>query len=252
MTPEEAAEKLNNYLLKGVQSEITWAEEARALSFTIGRNALVINNNNFGLVLGRLQEICAERETLCVAKIFDKPHSRHPLRSIPAILDLIEENADLWNLPGRELLEPILFENGYGSFEEKSNKDVVYAIVRFYRDSLPSVRKRDECELSASLNAVLQSRNKVHAHNEAIAREERNLPSWSDTEKLTEFARDFVNTIIYGFLEISAIIYEADRPARQMETLLGVCGLATEEFYSNDANYFLVERLRKKLIKELR
>ena len=191
--------KLKNYILFGIQTELTLAQEARNLASVIGNHSQIVNARGFGNLFARLQEIFSERETLCVAKIFDRPNRTYPSRNISSILNLIEENADLWSLPERNCLERVLMENGYNSCSEFSNRELALNIVSFYRNDMPSVDNKETHELSASLDAVFQSRDKVHAHNESISAEERVLPTCSDTQMLMEYAEDFIEIISLGF-----------------------------------------------------
>ena len=55
------------------------------------------------------------------------------------------------------------------------------------------------CNLSVALKGVLKSRNKVHAHNEAIDAALRTRPTWGGTESLVDYAKDFVCVIGMAF-----------------------------------------------------
>ncbi len=250
MNIQEAEEKLENYLLNGIQAELYWAKEARAAAIVIGNHSQKTNNTRFRSLFGRLQEVFSERETLSVAKMFDKPNKRNPVRSISTTLDLLEENADLWNLQERDFLEDFLLKNGFGCMSEKTYREISMAVVEVYRATLPLSTKKDYCELSSSLDAVLQSRNKVHAHNEAILASERTLPSWNDTKILTDYAEDFVKTIRRGFLGLAEIIYEPNSTARHLEQLMAVSNLVNEKYKSEQSNLWAIERLKKELFKE--
>ncbi len=109
LKPEE---KLENYLTYGILSEVIWAEEARALALVIGNHASKINHSEFRFLFGRLQDIFSERETLGVAKIFDKPDRNYPVRSVSSILNLIEDYSDLWTLSGKNNIETFLLAEG--------------------------------------------------------------------------------------------------------------------------------------------
>jgi hypothetical protein len=85
MRVEEAERHLNDYLLNGIAAEIFWAEEAYALAEKIGQHAQAIHAAGFTSLFGSLQTILSDRQTLAVTKMFDWP-SKHPTRSIPAIL----------------------------------------------------------------------------------------------------------------------------------------------------------------------
>jgi len=246
MDTQEAEKKLRSYLLYGIQTELTLAQESRGLAFIIGKHSTVINDRDFGSLFARLQEIFSERETLCVAKIFDRPNKRNPLRSISSILNLIEENADLWSLPERSCLEKILTDNGYDSCEKITNRELALNIVSFYRSDMPSIDKKETCKLSASLDAVFQSRDKVHAHSEAIPIEERTLPTWADTQTLIEYANNFTKTISLGFLEISDIVMLTHETLpNQFEILLGIANLVNDDFQSEKLG--LIKEMRRRL-----
>jgi len=64
MNTQEAEERLKDYLLYGIQSELSWAKEARAVAVVIGKHSQRINSTRFAPLFGRLQEIFSERETL--------------------------------------------------------------------------------------------------------------------------------------------------------------------------------------------
>ncbi len=250
MTIQEAEEKLENYLLYGLQAELHWAKEARTVAIVIGNHSAVINNTRFRTLFGRLQEIFSERETLSVAKIFDRPNRISPVRSISTTLILLEENVDLWNLSERDFLEDFLLENGYGDMSEKTNREISIAVIEVFRKTLPLSAKKDSCQLSNSLDAVLQSRDKVHAHNEAISASERTLPSWKDTQLLIDYAEDFIKTIIRGFLGVAVIVNEPTLTARHLEQLMAISNLVNEDYKSEQGNQWAMERLRKELFKD--
>ena len=249
MNTQEVEEKLENYLLYGLQSELYCAKEARAIAIVIGNHSERTNNTRFKALFGRLQEVFSERETLSVAKMFDGPNRRNPVRSIPTTLDLLEEHADLWNLQERDFLEDFLHKNGYGCMSEKTDKEISIAVTEIYRTTLPLSTKKDSCQLLRSLDAVLQSRNKVHAHNEAILASERTLPSWKDTQLLTDYAEDFIKTIIRGFLGIAEIINEPSVMSKYLEQLMAISNLVNEEYKSEQRNIWVVERLQNELFK---
>ncbi len=104
--------------------------------------------------------------------------------------------------------------------------------------------------MSNSLDAVLQSRDKVHAHNEAISASERTLPSWKDTQLLIDYAEDFIKTIIRGFLGVAVIVNEPTLTARHLEQLMAISNLVNEDYKSEQGNQWAMERLRKELFKD--
>lgn len=204
MDTKQAEEILNDYLMNGLVTEIFWADEARAAAVSIGERSPDINAAGFGDVLGHLQTIFSERETMAVAKLYDPPDKRYPTRSIPAMLDLIERHADLWNLPQRHALEKCLASGGQAPavIQGMSNEALARAVVSHYRLTLPEKGKASTDKLSAGLEAVREARNKVHAHNEAIDKAARTRATWGDTRALLDYAKEFACVIGYGFLGI--------------------------------------------------
>ena len=247
MTKEEAETTLKDYLEKGILAESFWAEEAREMTFAIGRNSQVINARKMGSLFGRLQEIFSDRETLCVAKLFDRPSKKYPTRSIPAVLNLIKEHAAILDVPGRPHLEALLGKNGFIDSDKKTNEELIKDVVLFYESIIPHPDKKVGCALSASLDAIFQSRDKVQAHNEAVLPEDRILPKWSDSKNLVEFSKQFAEFILYGFFGIvggsAALVPE--RNASSLELLLGVLGLTTDEF--NEKYGFMVTDMKERL-----
>lgn len=228
MNLAEAEEKLDDYLMKGIVSEIFWADEAKAFAVKISEHAATVNPTQYGRLVGRLQTMASDLETLAVAKMFDADKRT---RSIPNILTLIDDNIPLWQLKDRRALEIFLIEEGHDetSIKGKTDSDLIKLTTWRYRATLPHPAKASHCDLSAALKAVRESRNKVHAHNEAIDAAARTLPTWGATESLVAYAKDFVCVIAMGFF------------ARWM-------GKGTDNYYlSNDARRTsqLFERLMK-------
>jgi len=181
-----------------------------------------------------------------IAKIFDRPR-RFPVRSIPAILNLIEEYAQMWSLPERNYLENMLSSGDYNSFEGKSNEQISLEIVNFFRQSMPSFEKKDRDELSSALDCVFQSRDKVHAHNESIPKTERKLPSWTDTKILTEYTEEFIKTISRGFFGWAEIVSQPEMMSKQLEMIMGVSNLVSEDYVKEEDSAWFIEELRKEL-----
>ncbi|HUS11038.1 MAG TPA: hypothetical protein VMZ30_11270 [Pyrinomonadaceae bacterium] len=84
--------------------------------------------------------------------------------------------------------------------EGASDADLILLTTGHYRRTLPHPDKASHCDLSAALKAVRESRNKVHAHNEAIDAAARTRPTWGGTENLVAYAKDFVCVIAMAFL----------------------------------------------------
>lgn len=204
MNVEEAEERLRNYLHEGIAVEIFWADQAYTLAEEIGKHAEQINAANLGELLGSLQLILSDRHTLSIAKIFDPKKKKYSTRSIPVTLTLLEKNAELWRVPQRRTLHQALIEAGSdGSHvEQLSNAELTHAIVAHFRNTLPDPKRIGSNRLSLSLDALRQSRNKVIAHNEDIEMSALQQPTWGEATSLLNYAKEFVATIEFGYLNL--------------------------------------------------
>jgi AbiU2 len=188
---------LKDYLLYGIAKEIFFADEAKLLVVEIGKYAETLNAQGFGRLFGSLQVAYSDRQTLCVTKMFDSENTRYPTRSIPAILNLIENNSSIWTLPQAHQLHKTLTDTGQDRqyVETLNNAQLSLAIVSHFRSTLPQVQRAGICSLSKSLIALREARDKVIAHNEAIAQSARTYPTWGDAEALVTYAKNFLVTI---------------------------------------------------------
>lgn len=202
MNTQTAEETLRDYLMNGVVTDIYWADQAKAAALLIGEHSAFINAEDFGEVFGHLQTIFSDRETMAVAKLYDTPSTQYPTRSIPAMLKLIEQHSGLWSIPERHKLEQLLIHNGTDPalVRGMGNQQVTLDVASYFNRTLPHKSKMASCKLSAALEPVRETRNKVLAHNEAINKAARTLPTWDDTKALVDYAKDFVCIIGFGFL----------------------------------------------------
>jgi len=141
---------------------------------------------------------------------------------------LLENNIPLWHLKDRRALELFLMNEGHDETTLKASSDteLITLTIDHYRQTLPHPSKSSQCNLSAALKAVRESRNKVHAHNEAIDATLRTRPTWGGTESLVTYAKNFVRVIAMAFFALSLgpanyyLSYDAARTAHLFERLL--------------------------------
>jgi hypothetical protein len=227
----EAENQLRDYLFQGIGQEIFWADEAYALAEEIGKHADQINAAGFGRLFGSLHIILSDRQTLSVTKMFDPPSRRYPTRSIPATLDFLEAHAELWKVPQWHKLQETLLGGGLASayVEQLDNVKLTRAIVAHYRAA--------HAKLSPPLEALLQSRNKTIAHNEAVDRSTLQHPTWGGALSLVNYAKDFVSTIGYGYLNTLfgqgsqdyILTHEARRPSLALRRLLEAANVSARQ-----------------------
>jgi len=201
---KEAEEILNDCLMNGIAKELFFADHTKALAVTIGKHSSAINSKGFGDLFGSLQNILSDHQTLAVAKIYDPPSKRYPTRSIPAMLSLIERHSSLWSLPQRHTLERLIVDDGHhpSTVQHMDNQQLSLAVVSHFNRTIPHRDKAGHCSLSSALETVREARDKVHAHNEAIDKAARKMPTWGGVESLVNYAKDFACVISFGFLSL--------------------------------------------------
>lgn len=203
MDVEAAEERLRDYLLEGIATEILHADEAYSLVVEIGKHAEQINTANYGVLFGSLQLILSDRQTLSITKIFE-PVGRYPTRSIPATLAFLEKNANLWKVVQPQQLHQVLAETGSDILrvEQLCDAELTHAVVAHFRANLPDPKRVDAHRLSLSLGALLKSCDKVIAHNEAIELSALQKTTWEEATSLVNYAKEFVATIGDGYLNL--------------------------------------------------
>ncbi len=203
--------------------QILWADLAYELAKEIGNHRDQISEASFGELFVRLQEILSDRQTLEATKLLDPQKKNYPTRSIPGTLALLKRHARLWCIPQREsLIEALLQGGSEGThLDQLSNEELTYAIVKHYEANLPDAP------------LLLQSRDKVIAHNEHITGPALEAPTWGEATRVTTYAKDFVITIGYGYLSLlwgrDSSEYDpqnaAQRPAVALARLLRTAGI---------------------------
>ena len=83
-------DKLDSYYV-ALMKDIYTAEESLFLEELIGKNALSINEKNFGNLFGRLQGILLNNVRLCICRIFEE-QKKNSLWSIPATIEFIKKH----------------------------------------------------------------------------------------------------------------------------------------------------------------
>ena len=81
-----------------------------------------------------------------------------------------------------------------------NNEQLSLTIVSHFRNTLPQNNGTDS--LSLALIKIRDARNKSIAHNEAEAQNARTLPTWGEAEALVNYAKNFVTTMMLGFLNV--------------------------------------------------
>ena len=148
---------------------------------------------------------------------------------------LIERHSSLWRLPQRHVLERLIIDEGHNpsTIQVMNNQQLSLLVVSHFNRTMPHKDKAGPCSLSSALEAVREARDKVHAHNEAIDKVSRKLPTWGGVESLVDYAKDFACVVGFGFLSLylgnSSMDYmlgtDARQLSRKMEKLLVLANL---------------------------
>ncbi len=80
--------------------------------------------------------------------------------------------------------------------------ELTYTLVAHHRSTLPNPKTVNAHRLSMSLTALLQFRDKVVAHNEAIKSDTLQDVTWGEAASLVNYAKDFVATVGSGYLNL--------------------------------------------------
>lgn len=201
----ETKETLHDILWNGLQIDIFEAEESLTLVKEIGLNASAINEAKYGFghLFGRLQHLHTEIAILAVNRIYDKPKG-YPLRSIPSTLDLLQKSSSTLKLENRRYISDRLIKFGLSKqeIETLTDSQVTELLARKYTNQLPSPIDGDP----SGLNALKFRRDKKLAHPEAINAEAIPPFTYGQIHNLLTFAKDFIATIGYGYLNIVYVV----------------------------------------------
>jgi hypothetical protein len=224
----EAENRLKDYLTNGLVVEIYLADQAYALAEEIGKHAEQINAAGFADLFFSLQIMLSDRQTLAATKLLDAERNKYLIRSIPGTLNLLERHATLWRIPERRRLYQALTQ-GAGSgttthLERLGNDELTYKVVEHFRGKLPESEPLQEI------------RDKRIAHNEAIEPSDLQPVTWGQAIASINFAKNFLTTIGYGYLNIAFdpgcsdyyFLDQAKRPSVDLRRLLNAADISQD------------------------
>jgi len=214
---------------EGPVRDIYCAEEALQLFKSIGQYAEEINNSTFAPTFVTLQSYSIEQFILATTRLFEVPGTRYRLRSLPAILSYVSDNAA--ELP---ISEPLLFRKdllhaGFviRGFDEMDDESRTTAAMELILPTLPTPHS------SPALLALKAIRDKRLAHPEHIVVDDIPKTAWEPAELLLDKARPVVGVL--GAYTSTAYVddngdyimsYDSQRSSMATRRLLRKIGIA--------------------------
>ena len=200
--------KLEDIIREGVAVDLYHVEEVLSLDDSIGREADRINTATFGAFFGSLQIILGRFLILQVARMFEQPNSRYPIRSIPAAISVLQECSDGLVIEQRPGLLHRLSRAGASiqSLVSLSDPDLTRFVADFFARQL-SESDPEGVQNAHALLALKTVRDKNVAHPEAIPVEDLPKTTFADIDQLVALAKSFVSAVAFGYF---STVYDAD------------------------------------------
>jgi hypothetical protein len=200
--------QLKDIISDGVAIDLYRVEEVLFLDELIGREAGRINAATFGAFFGSLQFVLGRFLVLQVPRIFEPPHSRYPIWSIPAAIAVLREHGDRLVIEQRPGLTRALCRAGASprALESLSDPDLTRFVVDFF-DRRMSHSDPEGVNNARALLALKTVRDKIVAHPEAIRPDQLPRATFADIDQLVALAKCFVGAVGFGYLSIA---YEDD------------------------------------------
>lgn len=227
LAPHIAQGELRKLVHRSVTDHIFRAEQAHALAERIGRHAKEINEAGFGDLFRIMQVSYGDELTLCITKLYERPHGQYPNLSLPVVLKWMEENADVLTIHDRTLVERVLTESGHEPKEltELPAPALTRLLVEHLRSKLPDTGK------------FKHRRDKQVAHSEEIETPEELRPTWDEARELIEEAKQIAEVIGTAFIQYYyhtdngdyMLSQDAELPSRQLERLLKRAGIVDDQ-----------------------
>lgn len=225
--------KLTDILRQGLELEIFTASESIYLYEIISKNSAVLTEKHYGDLFGSLQACLARQLILSIVKIYEPPNNRHPIRSLPTALELIQENRNTLKIHYRDELEHKLLKLGcdQDTLKNLCEPQLTEKVVQMLKHQCPS---------KEALDALKSQRDKRIAHNEAINETKLRQVCWGEPEDLLEKAKMMMGILGNHYL---GLIYEengdyhqsydARKAARSLSRLFNEAGISLDH-YSSD------------------
>lgn|GEM_PF-1788337 len=200
--------QLGDVVHQGIAIDLYHVEQVLFLCEFIGGAADQINTAGFGQFFGDLQLILGRFLALQAARIFDRPTSRYPVRSIPAAITLLRTHSGSLAIAERPGLIGAMCRAGVrpGRMDGLSDPDLTRFVADFFDRRISDSHPEGQ-ENARALLALKTVRDKRVAHAEAIAPDQLPRSTFADIHRLASLAKSFVGAVGIGYLSTA---YEDD------------------------------------------
>jgi hypothetical protein len=203
MTTPSIAARFTDLLRRSISKPVYRAIQADAIASQIGEHRSWINRTGHGALFSALQVSLADELVLCVTRMFDPPHPRHPTQSIPVVLQFMRDKARWLKLRNRAPLERLLVTSGASAshVQGTGQMQLTQECAAHFQAILPNPERWKSDALSASLRALRYRRNKEIAHEQTVSVRHRVRAAWDDARSLILWALRCGEVIGGGYLD---------------------------------------------------
>ena len=229
----EVRSRLEDILSRGLIYDIYYLEEALSLEELIGREAAKLNAASFSALFGSLQQILRRALVLHAARLFERHNTRFQIRSIPAAIALLREQAEYLAIPQRLGMVKVLIAAGAkrDEIDSLAGPELTRFVAEFF-DSKLRESHADGVENARVLDALKTVRDKQVAHPESIEASQLPQATFAEIDQLLALAKIFQDAVGFGYL---GIVYEptggtfaARRSTTSLRRLLHQAGIEVD------------------------
>ncbi len=218
--------ELREIVIEGLADSILQAEEAITLRAKIGTTSTRTGESGLDHLFDRLQVIMERFAILSTCSLFEKESDNYPLQSLPTALNHLRFNAEYLKIENKEFVIKKLISFGHeeNQFEGIPDPWITQLVRKEFADRLPVPGNSGSGELSKAMDTLKSLHDTPVSHLETTQEPDGLTPVEAGIRTLLEFARDFVETIGKGYLNIDSE-WDTARTSGELIRLLNQAGI---------------------------
>lgn len=192
----------NALVRRGVLSDAIRANDALEIIFLRGSFYREINDRGYGVFFGSVQSFFDHIALISVRRIFEKPSSTYPNRSIFSFFNHVERNCVETIYPLRDVQWPCLetvrlniIPSDSAELISAIKSSEIISLLAEVKKYAPDLNRDPRKEIDIALKNVRCAADKEVAHNENVVVSRR--PSYDDLLILLNYVEDVFTLIIY-------------------------------------------------------